>query len=259
MIKWTVDRVCVICDSNYVAKKYNSLVKCCSKECSSILRSRNTSAAMTVEQRACISAKLKGIPKSEDIKRKMSLAQLGNTKGAVPCSVETKKKISLANAGRVASLEARQRMSLSRIGNTNRKGTSTSEIGKKNMSEAHKGFVQSKATILKRGKAIAEARVEGRKRVYGYYKEYAYSSSWEVTVAKWLEDNNYIFTYEPKAFKTSEGYYVPDFYVEGIGYIEVTGLYCKSKKMDAFVKEHEPLIWITDISNINLSVRWSTP
>lgn len=56
------------------------------------------------------------------------------------------------------------------------------------------------------------------------YKEYKLKSSWELAFAKYLDNSDFEWTYEPMSFPTPYGYYTPDFYIEELDiFIEVKG------------------------------------
>lgn len=56
------------------------------------------------------------------------------------------------------------------------------------------------------------------------YKNIKFRSSWEVALAKYFDENNYTWIYEPQATKTPYGFYTPDFWVKELNYyFEVKG------------------------------------
>jgi len=87
-------------------------------------------------------------------------------------------------------------------------------------------------------KQILERYENGWMPKAGRCKKYTYSSpiagivsldgTWELAVAKWLDENNYIWNRNTKRFpyydtKNKLRYYTPDFYCKEFGYIEVKG------------------------------------
>lgn len=78
-------------------------------------------------------------------------------------------------------------------------------------------------------------------------------SSWEVAVADYLYDNNYIFEYEFTTFEIENTTYTPDFYlIAEDKYIEVKGYMSKvaQTKIDLFIKKYFDIkleIWNVDI------------
>ena len=93
-------------------------------------------------ERKNISNALKNKPKSEEHKKHISESMIGNipwNKG-IPMSDETKEKIRVARTGTKSSLEAREKISESLIGNTRTLGFKhTTETKKKMRESAHKG------------------------------------------------------------------------------------------------------------------------
>ena len=96
-------------------------------------------------------------------------------------------------------------------------------------------------------------KCHARKRIR--YKNIMFRSSWEVTVAKWLDKKKYIWKYEPKRFYFKDCTYLPNFYVEELdSYIEVKGWWDEiSKKKIELIKKYHPNknLIIIDKSNIN--------
>jgi hypothetical protein len=76
------------------------------------------------------------------------------------------------------------------------------------------------------------------------YKENKMRSSWELAFAQYLDSIGYRWIHEPEAFKTSVGFYTPDFWVEQLqSYVEVKGFFRKDakQKFEEFSKSH-PII-----------------
>lgn len=186
-----------------------------------------------------ISAALKGKEKSEETKRKMSLAQMGNKKGCHPCSDEKKIKLSLSNMGKKRSDETRKRIGLASRGNRYRLGSFHDEATRKKMSEARIGWKDSAQTIRNKSISACEACINGRKPGKYVYNGIGMRSSWEVVVAKWLDDMNVGWKYECDYFETSVGYYVPDFKLENGSYIEVGNWYTKTLSPEKITKLFE--------------------
>lgn len=66
-------------------------------------------------------------------------------------------------------------------------------------------------------------------------------STWEVKYANFLDQKGIKWTYEPMAFKTSEGFYFPDFYLPGEAcWVEIKGRLTDeaAKKMENFQKSY---------------------
>lgn len=89
---------------------------------------------------------------------------------------------------------------------------------------------------------IMKRYAEGWMPKAGRCKKYKYTSpvagtvsldgTWELTTAKWLDSKGYKWRRNTKRFpyvnlKGKNSYYTPDFYVEGIGYVEVKGYQTK--------------------------------
>jgi hypothetical protein len=109
-----------------------------------------------------------------------------------------------------------------------------------NLSKIHRGKKISKYQIecirqanIGRVKSIEE-RSKLSKAMLGHpnhhphkikYRGIFFRSSWEVICAKWLDKNGYRWKYEPERFyfKDKNFSYLPDFFVENVGYIEVKG------------------------------------
>ena len=87
-------------------------------------------------------------------------------------------------------------------------------------------------------------------------------SGWEANFARVLLAMGLAYTYEPQAFRTSIGSYVPDFLVPAWGaYVEVKGqMHGKARrKMDALAVEHpEVRLLVIDESTYHaLRVEWA--
>lgn len=76
------------------------------------------------------------------------------------------------------------------------------------------------------------------------YKDLLLRSSWEVAYAKYLDLQGYRWEYEPKAFETPYGFYIPDFWVHELrSYVEVKGWFRKDAKLKfGSFKEVHPII-----------------
>lgn len=95
------------------------------------------------------------------------------------------------------------------------------------------------------GKLFKQSGWKG-KRIY--YKDICFRSSWEVAYAKYLDFNNIIWQYEPKAFDLGNTTYRPDFYLpETNEYVEIKGWW--SDKFDSKIKKFKKLY-----NNINLII-----
>ena len=157
-------------------------------------------------------------------------------------NVESRKKIGIKNKG-----IKKPWLTLSNIINN----PSKNPIIAKKMSDTIK---KNKSHAGKRNGNYGKGCHFSPKRVY--YKNICFRSTWEVTVAKWLDKNNYTWKYEPKRFyfKNKDYTYLPDFYVKELdSYIEVKGWYsdiCK-KKINSFKEEYSNLkLMIIDSNTI---------
>ena len=73
-----------------------------------------------------------------------------------------------------------------------------------------------------------------------FYKGLVMHSSWETRYAEYLDRNSIVWKYEPKMFTTSEGGFIPDFYLpETKEFIEIKGYLRETAKLklNAFRKE----------------------
>jgi group I intron endonuclease len=106
-------------------------------------RSEETKKRMSIAQKGHPS-KLKGIPRTEEVKRKVSASKLGKPHPISyhpPASEETKKKLSIARRKRIITEETKQKISQSNMGRIvsgeTREKISNALIGKP-LSDAHK-------------------------------------------------------------------------------------------------------------------------
>ena len=81
----------------------------------------------------------------------------------------------------------------------------------------------------------------------GYYKNIFFRSSWEITVAKLLDDENILWKYENKRFFFNRVTYLPDFYLPEYNlYIEVKGFMNRNPKdaerINLFKQNHKFLL-----------------
>ena len=241
----------------------------------------------SLESKALMSVKMKERIANgffnEDIRRKMSEAHKGKR-----LSDETKAKLSLALSGRRIPDDVRRKIS-----DANKKRYArypvTVEI-KKKMSESHKGIPNNwlgrkhseesreKMKITNKGKAKSGWKMnpEWRRNVaighakrmpkgdFGPYKGIWFRSEWEVRVAKQFDEWGLNWRYESDVFVLEElnRAYVPDFKVEGRGFVEVKGKYYAHDimKMNAFVELGNDL-YVIDERNIDnpsefFNLRW---
>ena len=65
------------------------------------------------------------------------------------------------------------------------------------------------------------------------YSNTVFKSSWEVEIAKFLDNHNISWQYEPKTFKMDNGHrYTPDFFLEDFNiFIEVKPIYFINEKV----------------------------
>lgn len=91
--------------------------------------------------------------------------------------------------------------------------------------------------------AIKEGKLIWRRTVP--YNGLLFKSGWEVITAKWLDENDIEWKYEPAVFELPDGrHYVPDFFLPKLNsYLEVKGyLWPHSKeKMNWFVTQGHKL------------------
>lgn len=190
---------------------------------------------------------------------------------------EEKIKIGLGNKGKIVSEETRLKQSIARknafISNPNiyKKGTDALHkymqehgnywTGKKLPKE-----MIEKSRLARKGKKnkLLSIRLKENKAwvgknnpMYGkdpikptkyYYNNIYFRGSWDMGLAKFLDENNIKWIYEPQRFEIKEGYtYLPDFFLpESNLYIEVKG-YFRNKisrmKFELFSKKH-PIILV---------------
>lgn len=204
-------------------------------------------------------------------------------------SIETRQKMSLAYKGRKISDDQKLKLSLAR------KGMKFSAQHIMNLSVAHKGKPGRKLSEaeklalskLKKGVPLSEEHKhklslwvrseEMRQKISatnvalmrGGYKKYTgvdykgtrMRSSWEVIVAKWLDNKNITWEYEPVVFKLPNGrHYIPDFRLSDLNcFLEVKGWLKQDDvlKMNEFVRAGNQLIYVDDVSkNDLLNVHW---
>jgi hypothetical protein len=129
------------------------------------------------------------------------------------------------------------------------KGVNNGFYGKKHSKETCKKLSNNAKKNVKKGK---ESNFYGKiyhgKRKYYFSsegKKYLMRSTWEIKFAKYLDDNNINWEYEPKSFEliinNKEVTYTPDFYLKDFNeYIEIKGWWRDDAKLkyDAFVKKY---------------------
>ena len=79
----------------------------------------------------------------------------------------------------------------------------------------------------------------GKKAKHGKrteYKDIFFRSSWEVKVAKFMDEKDIIWEYEPETFRVAENLtYLPDFYLPEYGiYLEVKGYFRRPSQLEKF-------------------------
>jgi len=185
-------------------------------------------------------------------------------------SEEQKRRISESERGKFVSEETRRKISL------NQTGRSISEEQKKKISLAHKKRIIPESQInhirklglASKGRVLSEdvrrkvslsvsagylAERMRRKNNNLRYNGNFFRSSWEVKFAKWLDENGFSWEYEKHRYICKNGrVYIPDFLVNGVGFVEVKGFLSKQDalKMNEFVLAGNKL-FIIDLSNIN--------
>lgn len=154
-----------------------------------------------------------GQKRSEETRKRMSEA----AKKRGPISEETRKKMSVSGRARLHP--------------------GTTEETKKKISNAKKG-----RPIGGEGQRIAYAN-GARKPLHhlkgkrGKYSGIIFRSSWEVALARFLDDNDIIWQYEPSVFDLGYATYRPDFLLpEYSKWIEVKGYWSpvSKEKVEAF-------------------------
>ena len=139
------------------------------------------------------------------------------------------------------------------IGKTAIRNVLLDKIGKlRTNKEAYKsGFVthneKTKLSISNSMKGNRNAKHRGDRQ--SYYNNIRMDSSWEVKVAKYLDDNNYNWKYDSEKYLLSDGRYIhPDFYVYDdndnlIKIIEVKGYFREANKLkfEMFLSEYSHL------------------
>lgn len=89
----------------------------------------------SVETRRLMSGKKIGVKKSDETRRRMSIAMAGNTRGLGKIRTqEQKDHLSRINKGKKIPFSARQKMSAAKIGKTPRLGTTHSAQSREKMS-----------------------------------------------------------------------------------------------------------------------------
>jgi hypothetical protein len=121
-----------------------------------------------------------------------------------------------------------------------KKGVKFSDKARKNMS------------IAQAKRQMSGQQLKGRK--YYEYRQCWFNSTWEVKVAKWLDERGIVWEYQKRLHKCSNGKcYIPDFHLVHIDeYIEVKGYLQEDdvEKMNDFVGAGHKL-YIVDNSNID--------
>lgn len=128
----------------------------------------------------------KGKTLSEEHRRKLSESKQRQMRERPEILRDAGRKTSQMNVGRKASLERREKIS--------RAVTQAWRDGKKNKGHSH-----------------------------CHYNGTDFRSRWEAWYAKHLDSQNIKWEYETYRFNTPEGTYTPDFFVQGIGFVEIKG------------------------------------
>lgn len=145
----------------------------------------------------------KGKTLSHEHRRKLSEAKQKQMLERPEILQEAGRKTSRMNVGRSASLERRQKISAA--------VSDAWKNGKKNPGHSH-----------------------------CHYNGIDFRSRWEAWYAKYLDERGVKWEYESYRFNTPVGTYTPDFFVEGVGFVEIKGFHrhdVQDKKMIWF-SEH---------------------
>jgi len=108
----------------------------------------------------------RGYKHSDEARKNMSKAQMGNTKGSGNKG-KTRQKISIANTGKKHTKEARQKIGKALLGNMNTKGRSLTKEHKQKISST----LKERPSHLKGGKLSKEHRHKISKGVKKYYQK----------------------------------------------------------------------------------------
>lgn len=143
------------------------------------------------------------------------------------------------------------------IGKTAIRNVLVEKIGKlRTNKEAYKsGFIshdeETKSRISNSMKGNRNANHRGDRQ--SYYNGIRMDSSWEVKVAKYLDDNNYNWKYDSEKFLLSDGRYIhPDFFIYDdndnlIKIIEVKGYFRDANKLKF-------QMFLNEYSNLNIEL-----
>lgn len=149
----------------------------------------------------------------------------------------------------LASQEIRNKNNAKRINKTNVDifGEEKAKIISDKISFKNKGLSHDEETKLRISKSMMGNRnAKHRGDRQSYYKDIRMDSSWEVKVAKYLDDNNYNWKYDSEKYLLSDGRYIhPDFFIYDdndnlIKIIEVKGYFRDANKLkfEMFLNEY---------------------
>lgn len=246
------EKKCIVCNKMFVSKQHNKV--CCGEKCKTINHFNTYSK----------------IKKCEYCKKEFK------TINKKTCSKECRHKLSgISNRGKkwAMSIEGRKKISLGR-----KKYLSDPDNLKKHALNTKKSWLnkntRKKRTTKERAKKISRTTIEiyrnGTRKLNTiknkklYYKNIFMRSTWEIRVAKWLDEKKVKWEYESHScrFKLSSGRtYIVDFYLPEFNkYIEVKGWWDKNSfyKCKDFInsKGMNKLIIIdgNNINNIDLNL-----
>lgn len=167
---------------------------------------------LTPEHKAAIAAGVRGKPKSESCKLKLSALRKGWGH-----SQETREKLSLSHTGKVLPENVKRKISISNKGK--RLGIKHTPVALSKMSLAGARNVADGKTGYKMSKRFSYTSNLGQ--------HCSFRSSWELGVAKYLDSLGYVWYYELDILELFGECYLPDFFIfEGghcVEIIEVKG------------------------------------
>ena len=195
---------------------------------------------------------LKGVPKSPEHRAKLAaanrgkkhsaetLAKMSATRKGRAVSAETRAKMSAAALGRKQSDAARARISAAKTGKPGRKLSDEERIA---ISLRRRGTEWSEEQRAKcSGRASHLWGKPPKHKARAIYRGQSFRSSWEVRVAKRLDEFGIRWEYEAHRFDLGECTYLPDFYLPDQGvFWEVKGwLDARSQRKTLLFREQHP-------------------
>ena len=241
----------IVSSLRYIKYKNNSnVVKTCSKECKNKLCSLQTKNREynNTKYKDIINKKTKCIICNNNIIYKNKYSYIIKK----TCSVECKNKLlDLLNK----SIEKRNINSLKNknISYEQKYGLEKSNIIKNKISISQKGKITSNITKQKISFSKKGIKVNNGKKKY-FYNNIFFRSKWEIIFAKWCDEKNIKYLYEPKLFKlTNTLNYIPDFYLSEYNmWVEIKGWWSEPslEKVNLFKDKISNNLWVIDSANI---------